>query len=326
MQSPMAAASPSVAMQERIEERIASAEAQQELLRSKDTIRDLEEKLETLKVKRAKDQEKMMEFERNKLQLEQLLEFKSRIMEAHSGLQKELQQAKHEKREAIEAKEKHAEEMSELAETVEMATLDKEMAEEKADMLQTELEAAKEKIELLKLDLDIIKEQVGEDGKEGEGGVTNFEMKQQQAQNEKLRETLVKMRDLLAHEKNVNMNIAKDLEEKTSQNNDLSKTNGKLVKQNEELENTIADLQEQVDAALGAEEMVENLSTKCLNMEEKIASLIEEKEDLEKLHELNEELQENAREEEIQLREELDLAQGKIREVRVADISINFLC
>ncbi len=40
-------------------------------------------------------------------------------------------QAKNETREAIEAKEHHAEEMSDLAEAVEMATLDKEMAEEK---------------------------------------------------------------------------------------------------------------------------------------------------------------------------------------------------
>ncbi len=32
---------------------------------------------------------------------------------------------------------------------------------------------------------------------------------------------------------------------------------------------TIADLQEQVDAALGAEEMVENLTAKCLDMEDK---------------------------------------------------------
>lgn len=42
-----------------------------------------------------------------------------------------LSQAKNETREAIEAKERHAEEMSDLSEAVEMATLDKEMAEEK---------------------------------------------------------------------------------------------------------------------------------------------------------------------------------------------------
>ena len=44
-----------------------------------------------------------------------------------------------------------------FSETVEMATLDKEMAEEKAETLQLELDAAKERIEELSLDLEIIK-------------------------------------------------------------------------------------------------------------------------------------------------------------------------
>ena len=47
------------------------------------------------------------------------------------------------------------------------------------------------------------------------------------------------------------------------------------------MEQTVADLQEQVDAALGAEEMVENLTTKCLDLEDRVAALVEEKIDLE---------------------------------------------
>ena len=43
-------------------------------------------------------------------------------------------QAKQDARDAIEAKEQHAEEMSDLSEAVEMATLDKEMAEEKVHL------------------------------------------------------------------------------------------------------------------------------------------------------------------------------------------------
>ena len=317
-----AAASPALggspAISERLEEKVANLQAQQELVTARDTIRDLEEKLETIKVKRAKDQEKMKDFEKIRIQHEQLMEFKSRIMESQAALQKDLQKAKHDAREAIEAKEKHAEEMIELSETVEMATLDKEMAEEKAETLQIELDDAKEKIEELQVDLDIIKAEVG-DGSDGgsaeDKGITNFEVKQQIAQNEKLRDTLVKMRDLLAHEKNEASKLSKDLEEKTAQVAELTNSNDKFKSQNEELETTIADLQEQVDAALGAEEMVENLTVKCLDMEEKFAALEEEKDDLEKLHDLNEELQENAREVELQLREDVELANSKIREI-----------
>jgi hypothetical protein len=82
-------------------------------------------------VKRLQDKEKLKDFDKIKLQLEQLFEFKSRIMESQTSLQREVQRAKQEAREAIEARDTHAEEMADLAETVEMATLDKEMAEEK---------------------------------------------------------------------------------------------------------------------------------------------------------------------------------------------------
>ena len=99
-----------------------------------------------------------------RIQCEQLLEFKSKIMESQAVLQKELQKAKHDAKEAVEAKEAHAEEMQELSETVEMITLDKEMAEERAETLQLELEAAKEKVEELTLDLDIIKTEMEGDG------------------------------------------------------------------------------------------------------------------------------------------------------------------
>ena len=42
---------------------------------------------------------------------------------------------------------------------------------------------------------------------------------------------------------------------------------------------------------MGAEEMVENLTTKCLDLEDQLAAIIEEKHDLEALHDMNEELQ-----------------------------------
>ena len=62
--------------------------------------------------------------------------------------------------------------------------------------------------------------------------------------------------------------------------------------------------------------MVEQLTTKNLNMEERIMEQTETIADLEQLNMMNEELQENQREEEIELREEVDLEKAKVREVR----------
>lgn len=90
-------------------------------------------------------------------QLEQLLEFKAKIIETQAHLQRDVQKAKQDARDAIEARENHADEVADLAEAVEMATLDKEMAEEKAETLQIELDVCKEKLEEVTLDLEILK-------------------------------------------------------------------------------------------------------------------------------------------------------------------------
>ena len=74
-----------------------------------------------------------------------------------------------------------------------------------------------------------MKEEMGGGGG-GEGG-GGLELKQQSAQNEKLRETLVRMRDLMAHEKNAAMKMAKDLEEKTAEGAELARHNAKLTSQ-----------------------------------------------------------------------------------------------
>jgi dynactin 1 len=147
-------------------------------------VEDLTEKLDTLKIKRLEEREKLKELERYRMQLDQMTEFKTKIMESQALLQRDLQRAKQEvstrfdsividslwifiyqAREAIAARDAHAEEMAELSETVEMATLDREMAEEKAETLQLELEATTEKLEEALLDLQLLRADL--DGKSG---------------------------------------------------------------------------------------------------------------------------------------------------------------
>ena len=123
------------------------------------------------------------------------------------------------------------------------------------------------------------------------------------------------MRDLAAHEKHQQQRLVKDLEDRLADINDLKKSKQALSLQLEEQQSVIAELQEQVDAALGAEEMVEQLTDRNLALEEKITELQDAVADLEQLHDMNEELQETARETELELREELDLSRTKIQEV-----------
>lgn len=70
-----------------------------------------------------------------------------------------------------------------------------------------------------------------------------------------------------------------------------------------------------MDAALGAEELVEHLGQQKLNLEDKVVELEEAVTDLEAIQDINDQLQEDSRELEMQLREELDMANANIREV-----------
>lgn len=283
---------------------------EEETLRAQ--VKDLEEKLETLKMKRAEDKAKLKELEKSRLQLEQLQEWRTKMQEQQADLQRQLKEAKKEAKEALEAQERYMEEMADTADAIEMATLDKEMAEERAESLQQEVETLKEKVEELTMDLEILKHEIEEKG--SDGAASSYQVKQLEEQNGRLKEALVRMRDLSASEKQEHVKVQKQLEKKNSELENLRQQKEKLQEEASQMEKTIDELKEQVDAALGAEEMVETLTERNLDLEERVRELRETVTDLEAINEMNDELQENARETELELREQLDMGSARVRE------------
>ncbi|XP_018540388.1 dynactin subunit 1 isoform X1 [Lates calcarifer] len=306
--SPAAAAAPVPATPSKVEPAISKQE--EESLRAQ--VKDLEEKLETLKMKRTEDKAKLKELEKHKIQLEQLQEWKTKMQEQQAELQKQLKEAKREAREAQEAKDRYMEEMSDTADAIEMATLDKEMAEERAESLQVEVDTLKEKVEELSMDLEILRHEISEKG--SDGAASSYHVKQLEEQNSRLKEALVRMRDLSASEKQEHVKLQKQMEKKNTELETLRTQKEKLQEEVKQAEATIDELKEQVDAALGSEEMVETLTERNLDLEEKVRELRETVTDLEAINEMNDELQENARETEMELREQLDLSGAKVRE------------
>ncbi|KRX99515.1 Dynactin subunit 1 [Trichinella pseudospiralis] len=301
----------------------------------KSEVKDLSEKLETLRAKRHEDKQKLIDYERCKIQLQQLAEYKSGMVEVHSELQKQLQQAKKEAREAIEARETYSEEMAGVSEAIEMATLDKEMAEERAEMLCQELEVMKDRVRELELELEILKNELNENGASSCGAPTPFQIKQLEQQNERMKEALVKVRDLSVQERATNERLNKELGVLKAEMAELQKKYDRLKLAEEDFENQITELKDQVDhiilllllfivqttflqvdAAVGAEEMVEHLTAKNLSLEEELRALMETIEDFEQMRVVDEELQESSRETEKELRMELDRMHGQITELK----------
>ncbi|XP_046576872.1 dynactin subunit 1-like isoform X2 [Haliotis rubra] len=302
------------AMTTSIDDKISNLQQQQEIEGLQAEVKDLNEKLETLRFKRTEDKGKLKEYEKAKIQLQQLQEYKIKMQETSADLQRQLQASKKEVRDIQEAFERYKDEMADVSETIEIATLDKEMAEEKAETLQVEIDSMKEKVEELTLDLELLRGEISEKGTDGVAA--SYELKQLEQQNERLKEALVKMRDLSNQEKHDSQKLAKQNEKQTTDIINLKKDKERFQSEASEMQEQLIELKEQVDAALGAEEMVEKLTDRNLEQEEKIQQLVEENADLEALHEMNEELQENTRETELELREELDLTQAKVTETQ----------
>ncbi|XP_014675205.1 PREDICTED: dynactin subunit 1-like [Priapulus caudatus] len=295
-----------------IADQLSVLQHQQEIENLTSEIKDLNEKMETLKIKRTEDKNKLKEFEKVKIQMQQLVEYKTKMQEAHAELNRQLQNAKKEAKDAVEARDRHADEMADGAEALELAALDKEMAEEKSEQLQAEVDQLKEKLEEVTLDYEIMKQEISDQGKDSVA--TSYQVTQMGQQMERLKEALVKMRDFSQQEKVEHQRALKETEKMKHTLTALTKDKEKLTGELAEAESQLGELKEQVDAALGAEEMVETLAEKNLALEEKLQEMEETVADLEALHEMNEEMQENSRDTELEMREQLDLSRQKIRE------------
>ncbi|KAG5261271.1 hypothetical protein AALO_G00301970 [Alosa alosa] len=264
----------------------ATSSKEEEALRGQ--VKDLEEKLETLKLKRQEDKAKLKELEKHKIQLEQLQEWKSKMQEQQNELQKQLKEAKKDARDALEAKDRYMEEMADTADAIEMAHAGQGDGRGEG------------------------RHEIEEKG--SDGAASSYHVKQLEEQNSRLKDALVRMRDLSASEKQEHVKLQKQMEKKNTELDTLRTHKDKLVEEMKHAEATIDELKEQVDAALGAEEMVETLTERNLDLEEKVRELRETVSDLEAINEMNDELQENARETELELREQLDLAGARVRE------------
>ncbi|VDM07578.1 unnamed protein product [Wuchereria bancrofti] len=296
-----------------------------ELLRIEN--KDLTTKLETLKQKRKNDYPKLTEYERNVAELEALREFKFKLVEANSKLQRQLQKKEKELLELSRIDQEKLERLSELEEQLEMATIEREMAEEKADLLQADIENEKQRIQELEIELDLFRGETKPSADDIPKIGTlemhvllkddEIELKMLECQNMKLREAVVRMRDVIGQ-------LAEDKRELTQENETLKNESATLVKICENLKNelqkaerTIFILKEHIDAAAESEKMIEILTDKNIDLEKKLNTLEETVEDYEAIRSMDEEILETQREAEKELREELDLTNSRMNNLLI---------
>ncbi|KAI6791253.1 hypothetical protein KC321_g18350, partial [Hortaea werneckii] len=190
---------------------------------------------------------------------------------------------------------------------MELATLDREVAEERAEGLQAELDALRAKNEEMELELEVLRDENGELSKEmSPEERTSAGWLQMEKSNERLREALLRLRDLTQDKETELKEQIQSLEDQVKEmdvvRNEYDETREKLLRS----EADTNDLRQQLEAALESEEMIEELTERNGRLEAHLGQLRTTIEELEDLRELNDELEVNHIEQEKQLQEEID--------------------
>ncbi|KAJ8124229.1 hypothetical protein O1611_g9412 [Lasiodiplodia mahajangana] len=276
---------------------------------------DLKTKLKILERKRAEDRDRFKEMERIQEQRDKFETINKKIegkfqttVQENVALRKQLKEAEDRLNQIEELQAEHDSIM-------ELATLDREMAEETAEVLKVELEALKQKAEELELEVEILREENMEysQGMSPEERASTGWL-QMERNNERLREALIRLRDITQEQDEENKaqikSLEKDLEEYEAIKEQYQIAKEKLL----ESELRAEDLRQQLDDNLGAENMIEQLSYEKLQQSEQIQELKAVIEDLEALKEINDELEVNHVQNEREMQEELDFKDNIITE------------
>lgn len=269
-------------------------------------IEDLKGKIRVLEKKRFEDRDNSKKIVELQRKIDEFQKSTSRRSSSRDGYHQELLAVQNERdklKQDVESLHVRLQEESErpaqIESQLELVTLDKEMAEEKAENLQMELDALKAKNEEMSLEIEILKEENAElahdmtEDEKANAGWLHLER-----ERDRLREALLLLRD---HKQEVETELRQEIVSLKEDLDETEETASKYLETAEMLhrvEETNALLKEQLEAAESQEEIVatmmqerdrntsqiESLQTHVSELEE----LIQTNEDIEKIYADNE--------------------------------------
>ncbi|KAK0481445.1 dynein associated protein-domain-containing protein [Armillaria novae-zelandiae] len=280
-------------------------------------LHELRAKVRVLEAKRADDARYVRELETRLSEAESFVALRPKLQAKLSSLQTDLIASKRELADA--------QQLAQLAETrlldgqelLEMAMLDKEVAEERAEMAESELEELKDRLSLAEVELEVYKEEHTDtsiDEESSNAGKDSVAYLHLEKQNERLKEALVRLRDMTQETEMEQRRKISEMEKDVGGIEDLQSQYDSVVIKLSNAEIQIEDLKLQLDDALGVEEMLVQLTERNLMLGEKIEEMRITIEDLEALKELSDELEENHVETEKALHEDLQSKDMQIQE------------
>lgn len=268
-----------------------------------------------LERKRTEDRDKVKQLEKVQGERDKFEGIIQKLQQKYQPQQQENNELRKMLKEAEQRLESIEEIQAEHDTALELATLDREMAEETAEVLKVELEALQEKTTELDLEVEILREENEEYSK----GMSPEERAstgwlQMERTNERLREALLRLRDLTQETEEELKDEIKGLEDELKEFNAIKEEYTAAKEKLEQSETAVEDLRQQLDNALGAEDMIEDLTERNMSMAEQIEELKAVIDDLESLKEINDELEINHVQHEKEMQEDLDFKDAVITE------------
>lgn len=267
-------------------------------------LQELRAKVRVLEIKRADGARQVQELETKLSEAESFLSLRPKLQAKLVQQQTELIAARRELADAQQLSELTEARNLDALEQLEMTMLDKEVAEERAEAAESELEELKEKLAVVEVELEVIKQGASEGGDSNVAG--SLAHIQLEKQNARLKEALIRLRDLSHETEQEQRKRIAEMEKDVMSVDDLSTQLESTLIKLANADTQIEDLKLQLDDALGAEEMVMQLTERNLTLGEKIEEMRITIEDLEALKELGEELEENHVETERAMQDEIN--------------------
>ncbi|KAI5885462.1 uncharacterized protein SCHCODRAFT_02520680 [Schizophyllum commune H4-8] len=278
-------------------------------------LQELRAKLRVLEAKRGDDSRHIRELETRLAEAESFVALRPKLQAKLNQLQTELIETRRELADAQQLSQLNEGRNVDNQEQLEMAMLDKEMAEERAELAEAELEEVRERLAAVEVELTVRREENG-DAIDTEAGKDTLAFIQLEKQNERLKEALIRLRDVTQETDQEQRKRLAELEKDLAGFEELQTSYETTLIQLTNAEIQVEDLKMQLDDALGAEEMLVKLTERNLELGEKIEDMRITIEDLEALKELNDELEENHVETEKALNEDLEKRDMEIQELK----------
>ncbi|KAL5001264.1 dynein associated protein-domain-containing protein [Aspergillus recurvatus] len=268
---------------------------------------ELRTKLKVMEKKRVEDREKLKDMETLQADRDKLRGIIHTLQTKYKPHERNLAELEAKLKEA-EARVGELEKLiAEHESLMEIASLDREMAVEMADAHKLECETLRLRVEELELEVEVLREENEEFGQTmSPEEKSSHGWLQMEKTNERLREALIRLRDMTQQQeaelKDQIKELQQDLEDYAAVRSKYEATKEKLMKS----ESNLQEVRERLETVEGNEQLVEEMVEKNAGLEQQIAQLKADISDLEVLKEINDELEWNHVETEKQLQEEIE--------------------